>query len=288
VNNGLDREGVEQVSPIVTVCICHYNRINKLKHTINSLRENTTEDYRLKIFNDGYINDEIHEYLSNIEQEPHISVTYSEKNVGPVAGRNRLLTNIDTPFVMTLDDDMYVDEDWLSNALDIFNSDKNVGFVGFKFTSTTDESIVDTRSISINDGVISLEHVDLSIEQNNSKRSSYLLVDEVPTGAMIFREEALKDFRFDPNYKIGFGDIDKTLQIRCSNWEQAICLKNNFIHDKKTNSEEYSKGGRYSDIFHSYQYFTQKWGVRYPMREHIKFKYIYKYYGLLCNLFNIL
>ena len=288
MNNGVNSESAEQFSPIVTVCICHYNRIDKLKHTIKSLRENTVEDFRLKIFNDGYMNNEIEEYLSILEHKPHISVTYSEKNVGPVAGRNSLLTNIDTPFVMTLDDDMYVDENWLSNALDIFNSDKNIGFVGFKFSSTTDKSIVDTRSISIEDGVITLEHIDLSKEPDGNKNSSYLSVDEVPTGAMIFREEALQDFRFDPSYKIGFGDIDKTLQIRRSNWKQAICLKNSFTHDKKTSSEEYSKGGRYSDIFHSYQYFTQKWEVRYPIKKHIKFKYIYKYYGMICKIFNLL
>ena len=270
---------IEQSSPVVTICICHYNRLSKLKSTIEHLRENTNEEYKLKIFNDGYVDGEIREYLSGLEEDRGATVIYSEKNVGPVAGRKKLLTDIDTPFTMTLDDDMYVDQNWLTNAIDIFQSNENIGLIGYLFSSTTDKSITDTREISVENNVLRLKNRRLTKEDNNSEFTTHTIVDEVPTGAMIFRSEVLNIFEFDPNYKIGFGDIDKTLQLQQSKWGQAICMENQFTHDKKTKQTEYTKGGRYLDLSESYRYFIEKWNIRYPLYQHLKFKYIYNIYG---------
>jgi len=261
---------------LVTICITHYNRIERLKNTISAIYRNTPNVFKIRIFNDGLLNNEIDKYLAELEQRDEITVIRYSQNIGPVAARNHLLEGIQTPFTLTLDDDMYVDKEWFEDALKIFNENKEIGFVGFPFESTSDEDVANTRNIKITNGIINVEKRNPNL---NSIDSNYIVVDEVATGAMMIRSTAIEDFQFDSSYKIGFGDLDKTLQILNTKWKQVLVTDHCFTHDKKKINSEYQKGGEYINISNSYRHFSEKWGVRYPLKKHIMFKYIYRMYA---------
>lgn len=261
---------------LVTICISHYNRLKKLKKTIKKIYTYTPDVFRIRIFNDGYINQEIDNYLSDIEKKSEVRVIRSEKNIGPVASRYHLLKNIDTPLVLILDDDMYVDKNWLKDGIKVFNIDDDIGIIGFPFKSTTSEDVANTRKIEIrNDVLFTYEkNIDVCVED-----FKYIEVDEVATGAMLIKTPTLQDFQFDCSYKLGFGDIDKTLQILNSSWKQVILQNHCFTHDKHVDSSEYQKSGDYGKISYSYNHFINKWNIRYPFKQHIKFKYLYPIYN---------
>src|SRR4030067_3289541 len=119
------------MNPLITVCIVHYRKLPQLKRTVADLLENTRTPIKIKILNQEYLDEAIKSYLSEIEKLENVEVIYGTKNVGCSPGRNILTRNIDTPFILSLDDDIYVNKDWDVPVMELFNKNPKVGAIGF-------------------------------------------------------------------------------------------------------------------------------------------------------------
>ena len=80
---------------ILTIYIIHYRRLPQLKKTVECLMKNTFINFRLKILNNGYIDEETTKYLGNLEKNnENIEIIYSKENIGASKGRALLAENI--------------------------------------------------------------------------------------------------------------------------------------------------------------------------------------------------
>ena len=84
------------MTPEITICILHYDKIDRLKNTIEKIKRHTDSDYRIKILNNGFVNKRITNYLNSISNSKKITVEFNNENVGCPPGRNKLLKKIDT------------------------------------------------------------------------------------------------------------------------------------------------------------------------------------------------
>jgi len=57
----------KSIDPQITICIVHYNKLDRLRNAVSALEQNTDQSYLLKILNNGYENDEILSYLTDLE-----------------------------------------------------------------------------------------------------------------------------------------------------------------------------------------------------------------------------
>jgi GT2 family glycosyltransferase len=266
----------------ITICILHYNKLDRLKNTVEKIRSNTPNSYKIKILNNGYIDNDISEYLSGIDRRNNIEILYSDNNIGCPPGRNKLLSDINTPFAMTLDDDMYVEEGWLERALSIFEDNPEIGVVGIPYIDPKTDALTGGARLNIKSDVICRD--ELNWENLQNKQKKHVPVEHVPGGTMIFRREVLDDFQWDERYFVGVGDFDKDLQLMESDWEQVMAAEITFYHDI-TEDKEYTKVRRdYDEIRRSYEKFQKKWGYRYPLRDHILFKYFFALPWPIMNL----
>lgn len=257
----------------VTICILHYNKLDRLKNTIDSIDENTTEEYKIKILNNGYINSEISEYLTQLQTREDVKILFSDKNLGCPPGRHRLLSQIETPYVMTLDDDMYVEEGWFSEILRIFESEPSVGVVGVPYISPKTGSLVGGARLEIRSDVVYRKQIDWGDIDTN--RQSSIPVEHVPGGSMIIRNAVLEDFTWDERYFVGLGDYDKDLQLMESDWRQVMATNTSFYHDI-TQDIDYIKVRRdYRERRRSYMKFREKWGYRLAFRDHFMYYYLF-------------
>ena len=261
------------MDPRITVCIVHYNKVDKLKNTINALKDHTDEPYLLKVLNNGYEDDQVKSYLSKLNKEETVEIMYNEENVGCPPGRYQLLQDIETPYAMTLDDDMYVEEGWLKSVMDIFEADSDIGVIGIPYMSSKDGELRGGAHVSINSGVVKLEHVDWS---DVDEDDTYLPVNDVPGGTMVLRKELLDNFNWDPQFFVGMGDIDKSLQIMGTDWKQVMATNLVFEHDIKISPDYRKIRMDYQERHKSYRKFVSKWGYRYPLRRHLIFNYFFR------------
>jgi len=259
--------------PELTYCLLHYNKLDKLKNTIKNIEKYTPIPYQVYIWNNGYINNEIAKYLKKLESKPEYIVIYCNKNVGISLGRNKLLKLVDTKYVFVLDDDMYIQDNTINIASKIFKK-YNIGAVSFPQYDPR-MRLLTTSGIKINirNNVINKYKIQF-------QESGLVYCDGLPAGAMVFKKELKRYFRYDPNYKIGFEDLDKTLQIYFSDcpFKQVVSFDSFLVHDQvdyRSNLDYLKVRRDYKELRKSYLYFVRKWGLRLPTVEHILFKYIY-------------
>lgn len=263
-------------TPILTIYIVHYRKIDKLKKTIESIKKNTFCKYKIRILNQGFINNEIAEYLNQLQKESNITIIFKEKNIGCAPGRYILARNIETPFVLSLDDDMYVGKDWFKEPYKFFQDNPAVMGIGFMIKENNKIRVggemlqIDKRNkiVCINSPVI---------PQTLTQR--FFPVDDICAGAILYRRELKNSFTWDKNYFIAFDDLDKGLQLKQNlQLKFYIDTKNIFVHDKvsiQKGYELYNKSRRnYKQIRKSYIHFRKKWGLRMPLRQHFFYLYL--------------
>lgn len=261
------------MDPRLTICIVHYNKVEKLRQTVSNLVKHTHEPYHLKVLNNGYEDEEIRSYLSDLEGREATEVQYNEQNVGCSPGRNQLMRDIDTEFVMTLDDDMYVEDGWFETVVEIFESDQNIGVVGIPYSNGGDDQLRGGSHVTVGPNVVDMEQLDWSAISTDDP---YVPVDDVPAGTMVFREELRDEFTWDPQFFIGMDDIDKSLQIMETDWKQVMATGIAFEHYVETDEEYQRVRKDYRERHRSYRKFVSKWGRRYPLRRHLIFNYFFR------------
>lgn len=269
------------MEPSITICIVHYNKLDKLRETVSRLQDCTEVSFIVRILNNGYVDEEISSYLSTLEQRDSFEIIYNEENVGCPPGRYQLLQDIETDYVMTLDDDMYVEKGWLQDVLNIFDSDQDIGVVGVPYTNSQTDSLRGGAEIRIRSGVVDLDPVDWN---SVSDDRPFVPVDDVPGGTMILRTELLDSFNWDPEYFVGMGDLDKSMQILETDWKQVMANGIQFEHDTSTDPEYLKTRRDYRERHRSYRKFVSKWGLRYPLRRHLIFNYFFRLPWPVMNL----
>lgn len=273
--------------PIITICILHYKKLPQLKKTVELIQKHTELPFLIKILNQKFLNREIKSYLSTLSKNNNVEIDYCDKNLGCPGGRNRLLKNINTPFVATLDDDIYVQKNWLKPVIKFLKRNKTAGAVSYplfqpdgKIDSIGGKYLIIDKKRK----TIKIKTPPLKILRGDRQ---FVKIDDTLGGAMVFKIELLNYFQWDPKYFIGFGDIDKGMQLKSNNnrFKLYLYTKSRLIHDKVSKDRkrvEYNKQRRdYHKIRDSYLYFVDKWGYRFTQPR----DFFYRYFCLLPNSF---
>lgn len=106
----------ENSSPLVTVYIPTYNRVELLKRAVESVRQQTYQNLEIIIVDDCS-NDNTHGYLEEItKRDSRIRYFIKEKNSGACVSRNIAIENAKGEYITGLDDDDY----FLENRIEVF------------------------------------------------------------------------------------------------------------------------------------------------------------------------
>ncbi|ENW85220.1 hypothetical protein F906_02747 [Acinetobacter pseudolwoffii] len=102
---------LEQSTPLVTIYIPTFNRVELLKRAVESVRQQTYHNLEIIIVDDCST-DATHEYLEEIsKQDSRIHYFIKEKNSGACVSRNIAIENAEGEFITGLDDDDYFTSD---------------------------------------------------------------------------------------------------------------------------------------------------------------------------------
>lgn len=118
---------------LVSVMMVTYNRLELTKETLDCLFANTKIPFELIIVDNGS-NDGTVEYLSaKCLENPYllnIQIQTNPTNQGIAVGRNQALLLAKGDWLATLDNDVWVPENWLEDCIEILTKNPNYGMVG--------------------------------------------------------------------------------------------------------------------------------------------------------------
>jgi len=129
----------KMTGPLVSVIIPTRNRCNYVAEAIDSILQQTLQDFELVVVDDACDDDTPALLCARASQDKRIQVVRSPKNLGDNKARNLGLSRARGRYVALLDDDDLVLPDRLKRSIDQFNETPNTDIVstGYRFINAS-------------------------------------------------------------------------------------------------------------------------------------------------------
>ena len=115
---------------VVSIVILTFNELKYTRECIESIRKHTPEPHEI-IFVDNASTDGTLKWLRKISQEnPNYKLIENKKNLGFAKGCNQGIEASSGEYILLLNNDVVVTENWLSGMLECLNSASDTGIVG--------------------------------------------------------------------------------------------------------------------------------------------------------------
>lgn len=214
---------LEALTNKVTIIIPVYNAFEETKACIESVIDNTRNNYELLLINDCSPDERIKPYLDEMEEKyPQIRVIHSPENNGFVATVNIGFENTKTDVIL-LNSDTKVTQNWLQKMIMSAYSDVDVATVTPVSNNAGAFSVPERSQNNILPPNLSLAHV-ARIVENNSKRKNI----DAPTAngfCMYIKRKVLDDIGLfdEETFGRGYGEEnDFSLRASQKGWKNVI------------------------------------------------------------------
>lgn len=131
-------------SPLFSIVIVNFNGKRYLKNCLDSIINNSYDDYEIIIVDNGSTDKSIEFIKDTFSMKLYrINILSLKKNFGPAKARNEGVRISRGNYIGFLDNDTEVDRNWISEALKGFESSKKVAALQCKLLSLRDKRKLD-------------------------------------------------------------------------------------------------------------------------------------------------
>ena len=136
VSERLKGISVSKTDPLVTVIVPVYNAGDNIHRCIDSLRSQTRKDFVALLINDGSTDDSLSTIQAVETQYPDTFRALTQENRGVCATRHRGIYEASTKYVMFVDNDDYLDVDYIETLVaGIEATDADIFITGYRRTT---------------------------------------------------------------------------------------------------------------------------------------------------------
>lgn len=119
-----------QHKPLVSIIILTFNALEYTKICVRSIQNHTSYPYEI-IFVDNASTDGTVEYLQElVEKNPGYKLIRNPENKGFAAGNNQGAAAANGEYILLLNNDVIVSDDWLDSMVESLKKDNRIGMVG--------------------------------------------------------------------------------------------------------------------------------------------------------------
>ncbi len=225
---------MEQNHPLVSISLLTWNGEKYLKGCLDSVFDQTYPNIEILILDNGSTDGTV-EYIKSISDRKNIKyLGHHPENTGFAPGHNEIIRECKGEFVFLLNQDVKLHEDFIKEALRVFDLDKGIGSVQGKAMQWR-EGYIDTT------GMIMLKNRrTINRGQGQLDKGQFEEVDEVfgVDGAVpIYRKETLEDVKvddeyFDNDFFAYKEDVDMAWRLRLAGWKAFYQPKAIAYHDR--------------------------------------------------------
>lgn len=222
--------------PLISIIVVNCNGREYLKECLSSIVKNNYSNYEVIIV-DNHSTDGSIEYLkSNFYKYKNIKIIRLDKNYGPAKARNEGVKLASGDYLGFLDNDTKVDQNWISNALEKFLIDDNIGALQCKLLQFDKKSYDYAGEYITNLGF--LKQVAKYGEIDQGQHDSVINILAAKSAAMFIRKEDFKKIGgFDEDYFIFLEETDLGWRLWLNNKRVVFC-PNSIVYHRYSSSKE--------------------------------------------------
>lgn len=223
----------DYISSESTVAILNYNGLNYLESYLPSVLYSSQlpTDY---LVIDNASSDESLTYID--QWHPEVEIYPLTKNYGFAEGYNRGLKHIKSKYVVLLNSDVIVEENWLDPILEMMNADKEIGVVQPKIRSLEDRNAfeyagasggwIDRLGYPFCRGRI-FDHIENDTGQYDDSTEIFW----ASGAAMVVRTELFNALGgFDKDYFAHMEEIDFCWRVKHAGYKVMVCPSSKIYH----------------------------------------------------------
>lgn len=185
--------GDDLLKPKLSVIVVTYNRANLLPRALNSILNQSLQDFELILVNNGSTDSTSEICQEYVKKDGRIKLLTIAKNQGAARGRNAGIDRVQSPFLIMVDDDDYCESTMLSHLYDLITRYQ----ADIAITGCVDE---------YSDGSIVPRYVyeETFLYNRNEGVSEFLKREKFHTapGTKLFRTALFKNIRFVPDTRV--------------------------------------------------------------------------------------
>ena len=117
----------------VTIIVPVYNAGKNIEHCVQSILKQTCKDFEVLLINDGSTDDSLERIQNDERQYPEIFKVLTHDNSGVVETRHRGIRESKTEYIMFMDNDDFIDDDYIEVLLnEIETSNMDIVISGYR------------------------------------------------------------------------------------------------------------------------------------------------------------
>lgn len=198
----------------VSIIIPSLNGKHLLAECLPSLMKQTYLNFDVLVIDNGSTDDTV-SWLK--PTYPHVRIIENQKNLGFAAAVNQGIRNSNSPYVVTLNNDVVVDADWLESLIETADADSRLGMCASKMVFWHEPSIINSSGISVDRAGIVWDRAggEVDVPPEDKKRDVF----GPCAGAALYRRTMLDEIGlFDEAYFAYFEDVDLAWRARAMGW----------------------------------------------------------------------
>lgn len=208
--------------PIVSIVILTHNDSDITIRCIESIYKNTDiKHFEVIVVENGSKKAEVEKLLHY--EKPGVRYIFNHDNLMVAAGRNVGAEKAKGEFILFLDNDMVVPENWLPELLEQIDETDAIAISPKIIDFRNNQEIVRFIGTKIVDGCIS-----------EMKTDDFYDCDFLPGGAMLVRRSVFNEMPFDEKFIFGVEDYDWCMKAKGEGFRLTNHPDVVFIHAKKT------------------------------------------------------
>lgn len=240
--------------PLVSIVIPVHNQLDYTKKCLESIRRFTKLPIEIIIVNDGST-DETKKYL---EEQKDLIILTNDSNSGYPISCNKGIQVSRGKYVVLLNNDTILTENWLSDLLEVFNENPSIGLVGPVSNSISGFQLdVEAKYSNISS---MYQYAKLTAQK---RKYSWMVVPRIAFVCAVISREVINrigglDERFSPgNYE----DDDYCLRAQLAGFKTVVA-NDVFIHHYGSKSFKMQGEAEYSErLKTNREIFIHKWGA---------------------------
>ena len=262
---GFNKEEINKIvrleKPILTIAMLSWLRLNKLlltlEHTLKTVKTPLNICLHLQGIEDVTPED-LEKILSLLKRFHAYKLIKTQGNIGTGVPRHDLVhtafDTFNTPYVITLDDDVLVPFGGIEAELSLMETHKEVGAISLMCKPKHAHHRFGEQN----------PEGQRHIVRFNPLKKGFIYVDAIGSATQITRKEVFDTCDLDTDYQIGMADFDFCMQMYEANWKIASIHipELQAVNNAFKETVRYKQGRANKEIIlKSKKRFLQKWNV---------------------------
>nr|WP_302598824.1 glycosyltransferase [uncultured Cellulosilyticum sp.] len=215
---------------LVSIVILSFEKKEMTVRCIEAIKNTVKVPHEIILFDNASLPETVSYLKENLKDVPGLTMYFSDKNLGCPGGRRKAIKMAKGDYIINLDNDIIVTENWLEELIVRAESQEKVGAVCCKTIFPNEDVQFNGGYYTIQDDFIKFYLIDTGLKEQEICTAKWLECDWVPGGATLFKKEIVDRVDYSEGYVNAYEDNDVALQIDRMGYKLLNCPTAKVIH----------------------------------------------------------